>query len=115
MLDSSMDEDAGLGEGAVGQHTTCRRCNSSPGTPMSMSAMAQQADGDLLAGGADLVEFAWIRVAWTSLARAMAVGFAAHRGNHDHHLMAWAWNLATQRLATFLIRQGLPTEVPPYF
>ena len=80
--------DAGFGVGVVGfqRHLPA-------GVAFGFDADAferhrQQADGDLLAGGEDDVEFARIGNFLNFLRQGnQAVGFAAHRGHHHHHVV----------------------------
>ena len=46
--------------------------------------------------------------------RDQPVGLPRHRGEHHHEVVPVAFHLATRR-ATFRMRSGEPTEVPPYF
>ena len=82
-------EDASLGVQRVRQDLDL-----APGVALGRHAgilerHAQQTDGDLLAGRHDDIEFAWAGIGCHFFRqRDQAVGLAAHRRHHDHHLMA---------------------------
>ena len=93
----------------------CAPVSDTAGMPMRMQRHRGQRDGGLLAGREQHVHLALVGKGHDLLGQLdQVVGDAAHRGDDHDDLVALGADFAT-RAATFLMRSGLPTEVPPYF
>ena len=104
----------GLGVNAIGDDARLRAGQRHGRDIQGMQRHGRERDGGLLAGGQEHVHLALAGQRHDFLGQLdEIVGHAAHGGNDHDDLVALLRYLAT-REATFLMRSGLPTEVPPY-
>ena len=94
----------------------CAPVSETAGTFNACSAMAVSAMVCLFAGGQQHVHLAFVRQRHDFLGQLdQIICHAAHGRNDDDDLVALGAIFRPRAPATFLMRSGLPTDVPPYF